>query len=147
MKAGRGVDFAGARTSDEAALLLLRIRFAECLSQSLALAGENDEAIHAFRLSCKRLRFAIERFAAQRPQLKAAADLLKQMTDELGRAHDCVVLAQRAANVGAALAAAHARRDRDRYVERARQEWRRAFGQDSPFALLAQATGYTWSDE
>ena len=79
--------------------------------------------------------------------LKAAAESFEANDRRIGRAHDCVVLAQRAANVGAALAAAHARRDRDRYVERARQEWRRAFGQDSPFALLAQATGYTWSDE
>lgn len=144
MKAGREIDLGDLQTPEDAVRRLLRVRFAECLERQAALAGEDDEAMHAFRLACKRLRYAIERSVAQHPELEAAADVLSKMTDELGAAHDCVVLGRRAEQTGAHIVASRTRQDRDRFVKRARRLWRAAFAAGSPFAALAQFTGYTW---
>jgi CHAD domain-containing protein len=127
--------------------MLLRLRFAECLERQGALGGDDDEALHAFRLTCKRLRYAIERYPEDFPELQPAAECLAQMTDELGAAHDCVVLAELANKHGAQSIAWRARQDRNAAVKRAIKTWRQAFRQDSPFAPLATFTGFTWSLE
>lgn len=145
MKRGRDIDYAGVETSEDAVRRLLRVRFAECLERQAALAGEDDDAMHAFRLACKRLRYAIERSTEAHPELKDTAELLSNITDELGAAHDCVVLGQRAEKCGAAIVALRTRHDRNRFVTRARRLWHRAFLRNSPFAALAAFTGYTWS--
>jgi CHAD domain-containing protein len=144
VKAGREIDLGALQTPGDAVRRLLRVRFAECLEHQAALAGEDDEAMHAFRLACKRLRYAIERSTGQHPELEAAAVVLSKMTDELGAAHDCVVLGRRAEQIGAPIVASRTRQDRDRFVKRARRLWRTAFAAGSPFAALAQFTGYTW---
>ena len=144
MKTGREIRYEGVETIDEAILLLLRVRFAECLELEPALLTEDDEAMHAFRLACKRLRFAIERFEKQLPELTPVAEFLSHVTDELGSAHDCVVLAQRSLTCEAPLIALRARRDRDRYVAHARRVWRRAFRKRGAMGALAQYAGFRW---
>lgn len=144
MKTGREIDLSGARNPEDAVRQILRIRFAECLARQVALAHENDDDMHAFRLACKRLRYAIERSKEEHPELQPAAELLSQMTDELGAAHDCVVLGERAEKAQARAAHFRTRQDRNRYVKRARRLWQQAFRDGSPFAQLAHFTGYTW---
>lgn len=139
----RELTFAGVQTPQEAARFVLRIRFAEALERQGALAGDDNEAVHAFRLACKRLRYAIERF--ELPVLQPAADALKRLSDELGSAHDCIVLARRAAACAADLVAERALLDRDRCVRRAAKMWRENFTQAGAFAALAEYTGFSWS--
>lgn len=143
MKSGREITFSGVDSPEQAAQFVLRVRFAECLEKQGALDGDDNDAIHAFRLACKRLRYAIERF--ELAPLQPAADALKRVTDELGSAHDCVVLARRASDCGADLVAERALRDRDRYVRRGTRAWREGFADGGVFATLAQYTGFDWS--
>lgn len=123
----------------------VRVRFAEALQRQTVLEGGDDEAVHAFRLACKRLRFALERIASPPPQLSRAGPLLSALTDELGWAHDCAVLAGLAREHGAPLVALRAKRDRDRYVLRGRRLWRHAFRSNGEFAGLAAYAGFSWS--
>lgn len=145
MKTGRDLSFPGIVSEDAALRFLLRVRFAECLEKQRALNDGNDEALHAFRLACKRLRYAIERTPKPGVDLEPAADLLSKITDELGCAHDCVVLAQRAANCNADRVARRSLRDRNRYVHRAQRMWKHGFEVDGTFEPLAQFTGFGWA--
>lgn len=144
MKGGRAIDFSAVADSEDAIREILRLRFAELLERQAVLTGEDDEAMHAFRLACKRLRYAIERFPEEHPELQPAAELLSQMTDELGAAHDCVVLGGHAEKAQANIARFRTRQDRNRYVKQARRLWQHAFRRESPFAALAQFTGFSW---
>jgi CHAD domain-containing protein len=144
VKGALDIDFSKIAEPEDAIKHILRVRFAECLMQQAALDGEDDEQMHAFRLTCKRLRFAIERFTDAHSQLRPAAELLQQMTDELGAAHDSVVLHERAEKAGAGVVRFRTRQDRNRHVKRARRLWQNAFHTESPFAALAEYTGYTW---
>lgn len=137
--------FASVTEPDRAQRHVVRVRFAEALQKQGALDGADDEALHAFRLACKRLRFAMERLQPARADLAPAADVLASLTDELGGAHDCAELANLATEEAAPLVAARARRDRDRYVVRARRLWRDAFGSRGAFAALAAYAGFGWS--
>lgn len=145
MKEPREIAFAGVATPEDAVRQVVRLRFAECLEKQAALSSGDDEAVHAFRLSCKRLRYAIERFEQTKTALAPAAELLSGMADELGAAHDCVVLAARAGKCAADLVAQRARADRDRYVRRAARIWKRGFEQNGAFEPLAAYTGFHWS--
>lgn len=145
MKGGRAIDFGAASSPEDAIREVLRIRFAEVLERQAALSGEDDGEMHGFRLACKRLRYAIERFDEEHPELQAAAEVLSQMTDELGAAHDSVVLGERAKKAAANAVVARTRQERNRYVKRARRLWQHAFRYDSPFAALAEYAGYTWA--
>ena len=92
-----------------------------CFALQPGLFSSDDEAIHRFRLACKRLRFAIERF--ETGELEATAKALAKITDELGAAHDCVVLAKRARDLNAGTVAWRAQQDRGRHIKRGRQLW------------------------
>lgn len=144
MRNARELTFLEIETPEEAVLYLLRVRFAECLSLQPSLFKDDDEAMHAFRLSCKRLRYAIERFDESEPELQPVAGFLTQITDELGFAHDCAVLAQLSVSYSAPLVALRAQADRERYIARARGRWRRAFRKRGVLGLLAARTGFRW---
>lgn len=144
MKNARELGFADIESAHDAIAYVLRVRFAECLSRQPALFSGDDEAIHGFRLACKRLRYAIERWDEELPQLQSIAKFLSHMTDDLGVAHDCTVLAERSHDAETPLVARHALRDRDRYVRHARRVWRRAFRRGGGFEPLADYTGFNW---
>jgi CHAD domain-containing protein len=144
VKHGRELAFDGIRDAKDAVALILRVRFAECLERTTALFGEDPEAMHAFRLACKRLRYAIERFHEEVPELEPAANFLARVTDTLGCANDCTVLIERSRRCGTALVAERAQQDRDLYVRRARRLWRRAFKRRGALGDLAQYAGFNW---
>lgn len=147
MKDATQLRFGSLATTEQAERHVVAVRFAECLQRQSALEGEDDDQVHAFRLACKRLRFAIERLEVRIPQLEETAEAVAAMADELGFAHDCARLARLAEECGAPLVAARARRDRTRYVTRARRMWRSAFRTRGEFAALAAYAGFTWSIE
>lgn len=145
MKNALELRFASAASPQDAQRHIVRVRFAEALHRAPALNSHDDERVHAFRLACKRLRFALERLDPQPPRIERAVALISRLTDELGWAHDCTQLAEIADECAAPLVAARARRDRDRYVLRASRLWRHAFRSSGEFAELANYAGFTWS--
>ncbi|HKU66728.1 MAG TPA: CHAD domain-containing protein [Candidatus Baltobacteraceae bacterium] len=145
MKNAAELRFTSVADSSQAQRHVVSVRFAETLSRQSALEADDDEALHAFRLCCKRLRFALERLDPQSPEMREARTLVGRLTDELGWAHDCAELAKLAHEHRAPLTAARARRDRDRYVARAARLWRHAFRTSGEFEALAQYAGFTWS--
>lgn len=145
MKDALALHFSSLTTPEQAQQHVVRVRFAEALARQSALTQGNDEEVHAFRLACKRLRFAIERLENPEPSLQTAAKILGRLTDELGGAHDCAELAKLASECGAPLVTQRALHDRDRYVTRAARLWRRAFREEGAFAALATYAGFTWS--
>lgn len=66
------------------------------LEEASALAGgletRERQALHDFRIACKRLRYALERFRELVPASEPIADRLAQLQDALGEAHDRDVL-------------------------------------------------------
>ena len=145
MRDVRSIPFDGVATPVDALRQLVRVRFAECLEKQEALLGNDDDAIHRFRLACKRLRFAIEREPESEVDLKPAAELLSRITDQLGCAHDSVVLARRAQNCGAQAAVELSVRDRGRCIRAARELWQRGFKSAAPFEVLVMFTGFHWT--
>jgi CHAD domain-containing protein len=137
--------FPAQQTPRQAQRHVVRVRFAECLKRQADLADGDDERVHAFRLACKRLRFALERMEPRDREMERASALLSALTDELGNAHDCAGLIEYAAQCGAPLIAERARRDRERYLSTARRLWRHAFRTNGEFAPLAAYAGFTWS--
>ncbi len=122
---------------------IVRVRLAEALAAQGALGGMDDNAIHAFRLACKRLRYAIEALDARTSTTKQAGEVLERITDELGAAHDCVLLAELAQVAGACLTRRRSLAERDAHVIEAAQKWRDAFKPGNALELLALEAGWS----
>ena len=142
LKKPRAIRFEPDWTPLEAAEHIFAVRFAEVLALSAALAAERDERHHAFRLACKRLRYAIERNDPKLLGLEATAQWLSEMTDALGAAHDAVVLRDEALETGASRTAASLRKSRQDALHDARAIWKTAFapgGRAEPLTHLIQS--------
>ncbi len=76
--------------------LLLHQRLASVRAYDTVLPAADDEHLHALRVECKRLRYAIEFFA---PVLGSSAErclaLIRSLQDTLGRIHDIAVFVSR----------------------------------------------------
>ncbi len=132
--------FSDAADADEAARTLLRELFAECCRKADALCGHDDAGVHAFRLSCKRLRHAIERANSAGTYLDSAKGALAKITDALGAAHDCVVLIGHAARCRTDLLQPSIARDRDAHLAEGRRLWAQAREPNADFAALVAFT-------
>ena len=139
MKA-RTVRVDGEASPSATAARLVTVRFAEMLSAAPALEGREDAAIHHFRLSCKRLRFAIERFAGWVPRAADVARTLREISDVTGEAHDAALLIKHAKKCGAHELARAEERRRQTCLDRARSAWRAAF-ESEPLRELGRYTG------
>ena len=91
MKPGR-IDLDGARTIREVIDRVVHARHEEAASLSSALASRDMQALHDFRIACKRLRYAMERFCDRVPEFEQTAVRLAEIQDALGEAHDRDVL-------------------------------------------------------
>lgn len=91
MKAAR-IEF---ESVDDLSALVERV-VATRLQEARALAGgleaREKQALHDFRIACKRLRYALERFRELDPAFEPIAERLAQLQDALGEAHDRDVL-------------------------------------------------------
>jgi len=86
------VDLRGAHGVGEVAKRVLQTRLSEARALAGALERREPRALHDFRIACKRLRYALERFEELDSSLALAADRLARLQDELGEAHDRDVL-------------------------------------------------------
>jgi CHAD domain-containing protein len=98
------------------------------LREARALAGElqrrDSQGLHDFRIACKRLRYALERFESLDPSLESVAEPLGSLQDALGEAHDRdVLLAMLEANLPQTRDRLES--ERNAYVDRAADLWKR----------------------
>lgn len=108
-------------TTQEIANRIVSQHVSECLRLQRALDSTDNDAVHEFRLACKRLRYAIERF--ELPARAADAAVLARITDELGSAHDCVLLGRLAKKAVASAVAWRAKQDQSRHMKNGRALW------------------------
>lgn len=87
MKAER-VDLDGVDDVRELIERVVATRLHEAHALTSGLDRRDKQGLHDFRIACKRLRYALERFAALDPSLEAIAQRLASLQDALGEAHD-----------------------------------------------------------
>ena len=146
MKRARIVPLDDAASPSDAIRRIVTVRLAETLASCTALDGRDDEAIHSFRLACKRLRFTLERFTAWVPHAADATQILREVAGLTGESRDATLLMRRAQRCGAGGIAAGEARRRDNCVERAAAVWRAAFAREA-FRELARYAGLLESRE
>jgi len=88
----QGVNLDGVSDIAELVERVLQTRLSEVHALKGELARREKQGLHDFRIACKRLRYALERFEALNPALQAAAEKLALLQDALGEAHDRDVL-------------------------------------------------------
>ena len=86
------IDLQGVSSVGDLIARILQTRLREARSLAPGLDGEDKQSLHDFRIACKRLRYALERFEALEPPFAKAADCLARLQDALGEAHDRDVL-------------------------------------------------------
>ncbi len=86
------IDLSAARDVRELAGLVLQTRLGEARALAHALERREGRELHQFRIACKRLRYAVERFETLDPSLQPVAERLALVADALGEAHDRDVL-------------------------------------------------------
>jgi len=86
------VDLDGVTEVNELIDRIVRMRVREAHGLAGALGSRDMQSLHDFRIACKRLRYALERFGSIAPDLAQAAVRLACLQDALGEAHDRDVL-------------------------------------------------------
>lgn len=127
--------------TNEAVYRIVAVRTAEALASSRDFS-RNAERLHAFRLATKRLRFALDRFALALPQFVEGSEYLESLGDELGCAHDLLVLEQLAATRAAHGVLARVATDRAAAIARAGLLWSTAIGRRGPLEALLRYAGF-----
>jgi CHAD domain-containing protein len=125
---------------DDAMRRIAIVRFAELLTLAPALRTRRARGLHDFRIACKRLRYALERFTPREPALLEAASRLKQLQEALGNWRDrealLAVLPESLQSTSRRISA-----ERDDALSRANALWRDAFAKYGPFEGLVRFTG------
>ena len=88
----RRVDLRNARAARDVIDAIVRTRHEEATALSAALHNREPLPLHDFRIACKRLRYAMERFCKRVPEFKDPSERLAEIQDALGEAHDRDVL-------------------------------------------------------
>jgi CHAD domain-containing protein len=116
------VDLQGVTDVNELVERVVQTRLREARALSTGLARRDKQGLHDFRIACKRLRYALERFEDLEPSLQADAERLALLQDALGDAHDRDVLL---AILPPAMASTERRlqKEREQQVDRAVSLW------------------------
>jgi CHAD domain-containing protein len=101
---------------------VVQTRLRELRGLTPGLERRDNQGLHDFRIACKRLRYASERFETFDPSLERIAAQLARLQDALGEAHDRDMLL---AILPPAMAATQQRlqRERDSCVDQAIALW------------------------
>lgn len=86
------VDLRGVTDRTELIRRVLQTRLREVQRLAGGFERRDQQGLHDFRIACKRLRYALERFEDIEPSLQPAAEHLALLQDALGEAHDRDVL-------------------------------------------------------
>jgi CHAD domain-containing protein len=82
------VDLRGGGGGAALARQVLKTRAGEVRHLAAGLEHRDKHGLHDFRIACKRLRYALERFEDREPPLQPIAERLTLLQDALGEAHD-----------------------------------------------------------
>jgi len=82
------IDLRGVTTVEELVERVVETRAREVRQLTAGLERRERRGLHDFRIACKRLRYALERFAELRPSLQAVAERLALLQDALGETRD-----------------------------------------------------------
>jgi CHAD domain-containing protein len=116
------IDLQGADGPKDVVKRVVGTRLRESQRLAAALVGRNTRELHDFRIACKRLRYALERFASIDSSLCEAAERLANVQDALGEAHDRdVLLTILPPTMGATQRRLQS--ERDQWVDRAASLW------------------------
>ena len=135
----RNIDLTVACGIDDAMRRIAIVRFAELLTLAPSLRTQRPRELHDFRIACKRLRYALERFTSKEPSLLEAASRLSQLQEALGHWHDRETLLTMVSAMQ--LTARRIAAERDDALSRANALWRDAFATYGPFEGLMRFTG------
>ncbi|HEY6487224.1 MAG TPA: CHAD domain-containing protein [Candidatus Cybelea sp.] len=86
------IDLRGVGDVSALARQVLKTRGREVRRLAAGLEHRDKQGLHDFRIACKRLRYALERFTGREPPLQATVERLTLLQDALGEAHDRDVL-------------------------------------------------------
>jgi CHAD domain-containing protein len=86
------IDLGGVESPAELVGRVMQTRMREVRALATGLDRREKQGLHDFRIACKRLRYALERFQALEPSLDQIAEHLALLQDALGEAHDRDVL-------------------------------------------------------
>jgi CHAD domain-containing protein len=86
------IELSGARDVADVVERVVRERLREVTALAAGLEQRDRRGLHDFRIACKRLRYALERFEQFEPTLESAAEHLALVQDALGEVHDRDVL-------------------------------------------------------
>ncbi|HEV3091940.1 MAG TPA: CHAD domain-containing protein [Candidatus Cybelea sp.] len=87
------IELHGVADPGELMARVLAVRSRELGRLQGALQSGEGAGLHDFRIACKRLRYALERFEKVEPSLAPIAQSLSRLQDALGAVHDRDVLA------------------------------------------------------
>jgi CHAD domain-containing protein len=119
------VDLHDARDAGDLVERVLQTRLGELRALAGGLRTRDRQSLHDFRIACKRLRYAFERFAKPGSELDVAAAGLASLQDALGEAHDRdLLLAILPPSMGATQR--RLRAEREACVDRAAALWEQA---------------------
>jgi CHAD domain-containing protein len=134
----------GVTDSTELARRVLHTRLREVRRLAGGLERREPQGLHAFRIACKRLRYALERFEELETSLEAPAKSFALLQDALGEAHDRDVLLS---ILPAAMAQTEhrLRTDREACVDRAGGLWTQAqeLLLGCPFIFFEEASNHS----
>jgi CHAD domain-containing protein len=116
------VDLRGVAGEHEVVERVVKTRLREVRALANGLERRDRQGLHDFRIACKRLRYALERFDALKPSFQEAAEMLASLQDALGEARDRDVLL---AILPPAMGATQRRlqREREAHVDQAVDQW------------------------
>ena len=118
----RHVDLSGAGTPRGLIDRVLAVRLQEALALASELEHRQPRGLHDFRIACKRLRYALERFATADSSFEGLARHLASVQDALGEAHDRDVLLA-ILPLSMPETELRLRRQREEAVDRAKELW------------------------
>jgi CHAD domain-containing protein len=119
----RRIELDGVDDPHELVSHVLQTRLHEARLLAVELERRDPRGLHDFRIACKRLRYALERFESLDPSLESAAEQLGSLQDSLGEAHDRDVLLAMLAN-DLVKTRERLQRERDDCVDRASELWK-----------------------
>lgn len=121
------VDLREADNVDEIVRRVVQTRLGEVHSLATGLERRDRQGLHDFRIACKRLRYALERFASFDPSFERSAERFSALQDALGEAHDrdvlLTILPPTMGNTQRRL-----QEERERCVDRAAALWKQPTG-------------------
>jgi CHAD domain-containing protein len=86
------IDLQGVSNMPEVVDRVVRMRVSEVRHLAVGLERRDKQGLHDFRIACKRLRYALERFLPLDSTLQPAAERFARLQDALGGARDRDVL-------------------------------------------------------